>query len=92
MIPIKEIESGFVRYNGKVVPTNELKIQERFIYPENLHERYYAVGAFAHCSIIQKNDCYLDALQKKENLTQDDIRNYRKQISCNKSKEIHMYL
>lgn len=92
MIPIKEIESGFVRYNGRVVPTNELKIQERYIYPESLHERYYAVGAFAHCSIIQKNDCYLDALQKKENLTQDDIRNYRKQISRNKSKEIHMYL
>jgi serine/threonine-protein kinase len=92
MIPIKEIESGFVRYNGKVVPTNELKIQERYIYPENLQERYYAVGAFAHCSIIQKNDCYLDALQKKENSTQDDVRNYRKQISRNKSKEIHMYL
>lgn len=92
MIPVREIESGFVRYHGKVVPTNELKIQERYIYPENLHERYYAIGAFAHCSIIQKNDCYLDALQRKENLTQDDIKTFREHISRNKSKEIHMYL
>jgi len=92
MIPIREIESGFVRYNGKVVPTSELKIQERYLYPEDLHQRYYAIGVFAHCSIIQKNDCYLDLLQEKKKLTREDIKNYRKQITRNKSKELHMYL
>lgn len=92
MIPIREIESGFVRYNGKVIPTSKLKIQERYLYPEDLCQRYYAIGAFAHCSIIQKNDCYLESLQEKENLTREDIKNYRKQISRNKSKELHIYL
>lgn len=92
LIPIREIESGFVRYNGKVVPTSELKIQERYLYPEDLHQRYYAIGVFAHCSIIQKNDCYLDLLQEKKKLTREDIKNYRKQITRNKSKELYMYL
>ena len=90
-LPIRNIESGYVRYKDKVQPIHELQIQERYIYPDST-EKYFVIGAFAHCTIIQKNDGILDVLQKKFSLTRDDILSYRSNITKNKSREIYMYL
>lgn len=91
ILPIRDIESGYVRYKDKVQPIHELQIQERYIYPDST-EKYFVIGAFAHCTIIQKNDGILDVLQEKLSLTRDDILSYRSNITKNKSRELYMYL
>lgn len=45
IVPIDNITSGYVRYKGKVVNTNELDIQERYI-ETIIEDKYFFIGAF----------------------------------------------
>jgi eukaryotic-like serine/threonine-protein kinase len=90
-IPADDIESGYIRYKGKVYHMSELEIQERYIYPDE-QEKFYVIGAFASCTIISKNDKYIKKLQECEKLDRAKLVELKNKISENKSENIYMYL
>ncbi len=91
IVPISNIESGYIRYKGNVVPTRDLQIQERYIYAHD-KDNFFALGAFLQCSVIQENDPFISKLQENTFLTPDNIIELRNEISRKKAREILMYL
>jgi len=82
-----KIRSGYYRdTNGTVVNTDELVIEERFIYDET--DKYLAIGTSQQCSIIPKNDDNIEELQKNPELSKDIIIKLRNAISKNKTYEV----
>ena len=81
-------DSGYVRYNGKVIPVNELSIEYIYVN-EDGDEKYFVIGTNYQCSIYRKNDFYLQALQKHDVLNEDLIRKYKKLIRNNKHPYIY---
>lgn len=89
IIPVEKIQSGYVRIDGLVHKTKDLKIEERYIYNEY---NYMVLGAFHQCSVISKNDKHMRKLQEVVNLNKEIILELKKDISINKTYEVEMRL
>jgi serine/threonine-protein kinase len=89
IVPVKKIQSGYIKINGIINKTRDLKIEERSIYDGC---KYMAIGTCHQCSIISQNDEYLDELQEVENLDNELILQLRKDISKNKEFDVSMRL
>lgn len=89
IVPYNEISSGYVRYNGKVHKITDLNIQERFIGNDY---RIIAIAPFHSCATIDKNDEYLEELQKIKFLKEDNLYELKKQIHKNKTYDVFMRL
>lgn len=89
IVPIDKIESGYIKIDGKVFKTSELKVEERYIYNEY---KYIVLGTFHQCSIIEKNDLYIEKLQEKSTLNRELIIELKKNISQNKTHDVSMRL
>ena len=61
IVPYNDISSGYVRYNGKVKKVSELNIQERYVTNDY---KVIAIAPFHSCTIIEKNDRFLENLQE----------------------------
>ena len=83
LVPAFSIESGFVRYKGKVRKVEELEIKE-MDFTAFHEDKYLAIGTCFQSSIYQKNDPFLCELQLEEDLTKEKVLNYKKSISKNK--------
>lgn len=91
MVPAETTYSGYVRYKGKVYNTRDLKIEEIYIDTVT-KQKYYAVGTFAQCSTIIKNDCYLSEIQEFDELDRDKIYKLKQKIHENKHNDVYTYL
>ena len=91
MLPLSAINSGHVRYKGKVYKTDELNIKEIYVNPDN-KDRYFAIGTIFQCSIYFKNDNFLRTLQHNIPLSKELLLEYRKNISTNIRDEVFIYL
>lgn len=91
IVPIDNITSGYVRYKGKVVNTNELDIQERYI-ETIIEDKYFFIGAFHQCSMLSVNDKYLEKFQELDNITLEDLYILRQRIEQNKTHDVAMYI
>jgi len=85
IVPIKNVESGYVRYKDNVVSTQELKIQERYIYNDY---KIIVLAPFHSCSIIEKNDKFICEMQSKSPIVADDIYKLNKKIHMNRSRDV----
>lgn len=85
MVPIDEIEGGYVRYKGSVHKTSSLNIQERYIRNEY---KKIAIGPSSNCTIYSRNDVFLEALQKKDKLKSEDLFELKNQIHMNRPNEV----
>lgn len=88
IVPIEKVESGYIRYKGEVQSTAELDIEERYIHYDS--DRYFAIGAFQQCSVLMKNDKYINSLQSFDKLDSKTLINLVKQIRKNKSFDVSM--
>ncbi|UZW12848.1 protein kinase [Clostridium pasteurianum] len=90
VVPVGKIESGYIKIDGKVCKTSELKVEERYIY--NNEYKYMVLGTFHQCSIIAKNDLYIEKLQEESTLNRDIIIGLKRNISKNKTDDVEMRL
>lgn len=91
IIPVDKIPAGYIRYRGEVCSVSDLKIQERYIYP-NEKEKYFTIGAFHQCSIISKNDQYIEQIQEFDNLNEKILIELKRKISRNRTHDVTIYL
>lgn len=84
IVPYSAIESGYIRYSGRVHKTSDLKIQERFVSNEY---KVIAIAPFHSCTILEKNDEFLDNLQAIE-LQAEDLYKLKKQIHRNRAYDV----
>jgi serine/threonine-protein kinase len=89
IVPINSIASGFLRYKGKISDVGDLNIQERNC---SLDYKVIAIGPFHSCTIIEENDKFIEALQSKSPLTEDDVLELKKHIHRNRAYDIRMRL
>lgn len=89
ILPYNSISSGFVRYKGKVYKTSELKIQERYVGNDY---KIIAIAPFHSCTIIMRNDKFIEELQNLESLTSQDVRELKEKIHLNRTQDITMRL
>lgn len=82
IVPCSSIRSGYVRYKGKVHKVSDLNIQERYI--ENKYKAV-AIAPFHSCTVIEKNDKFLENLQKIDILKQEDICSLKEKIHRNRT-------
>ncbi len=87
MVPYSQICSGYVRYEDNVQKVSDLNIQERFI---GNNYKIIAIAPFHSCTIIGKNDKFLEELQNTKALQEDDIYNLKKKIHRNIADEIYI--
>lgn len=67
----------------------DLDIQERFIGNDY---KVIAIAPFHSCTIIDKNDKFLEKLQKKETLKSEDIYDLKEKIHMNRTYDVSMRL
>lgn len=91
IVPVENIYSGYIRYEGKVYNTNELEIEERYIYPID-RDKFLAIGAFHQSSIIEENDKYISGLQNYETLDNETILKLKREIRKNRPYDVAMHL
>lgn len=89
IVPYEAIESGYVRYKGKVQKIADLNIQERYV---GYDYKVIAIGPFNSCTIIKDNDIFLEKLQPKKMLQEKDIYELKEQIHKNKAYDVFMRL
>lgn len=89
IIPYKQVESGYVRYNGKVQNVSDLDIQERFVGNDY---RVIAIAPFHSCAILEENDKFLEELQKVDNLRAEDILTLKRKIHMNRAHDVSTML
>lgn len=89
IVPIDSIESGFVRYKGKVMDIHDLNIQERNTYNDY---KVIVIGPFHSCSIIKKNDKFICELQSKSPIVSNDILKLKEKIHMNRSQDVSLRL
>ena len=89
IVPYDAIASGYVRYKGKVQKVLDLDIQERYVGNDY---KVIAIAPFHSCSIIGKNDKYLEKLQKVEALKAEDIYALKEKIHMNRSYDVSIRL
>lgn len=89
IVPYDAIASGYVRYKGKVRKVTDLDIQERFIGNDY---KVIAIAPFHSCTIIDKNDKFLEKLQKVESLKSEDIYDLKEKIHMNRTYDVSMRL
>lgn len=85
IVPCSAIASGYVRYKGKVQKVSDLDIQERYIGNEY---KVIAIAPFHSCAIIEKNDRFLENLQKIDTLKSEDIYSLKEKIHRNRSYDV----
>ncbi len=85
IVPYSAIESGYVRYNGKVHKISDLKIQERFVSNDY---KVIAIAPFHSCTILGKNDKFLDNLQEVMELQPEHLYQLKKQIHRNRAHDV----
>ena len=82
------VESGYIRIDGKVIKTSEVKCD----YRDRLnHTKYYFIGTVWSCSIISKNDDILEEFQKND-ANKDEIMKLIKNIRKHKHEDVYMQL
>lgn len=89
IVPYNAIASGYVRYKDKVQRVLDLDIQERHIGNDY---KVIAIAPFHSCTIIGKNDRFLEELQKIETLKPEDIKALKQKIHMNRSRDVSMRL
>lgn len=89
IVPYTAIASGYVRYKDKVQRVLDLDIQERYIGNDY---KVIAIAPFHSCTIIGKNDRFLEELQKVETLKPEDIKALKQKIHMNRSRDVSMRL
>lgn len=89
IVPYERITSGYIRYKGKVYNSSDLNIQERFVGNDY---KVIAIAPFHSCSIIGKNDRFLEKLQTTEMLQDGDIYELKKNIHRNRTYDVSMRL
>lgn len=87
IVPINKISSGYVRYNGKVYEIPDLNIQERYIGNDC---RIIAIAPFHNCTVVDKNDSFLSAMQSIEALQEKDIYELKEKIHMRRSYDVSM--
>jgi len=85
IVPYEKTLSGYIRYNGKVHKISDLTIQERKIRNDY---KVIVIAPSHNCTIIPENDKFLEKLQCINELQQEDIRELKRKIYKNKSKEV----
>lgn len=80
LMPAFSIESGFVRYKGKVRKVEELEIKV-IDFKAFYDDQYVAIGTCFQSIIYQKNDLFLCKLQLESTLTKEKISNYKKALA-----------
>lgn len=87
MVPLEDIASGYVQYEGEVHAVKDLDIEERYgRWQED--ERYVAIGVKCHCVIRSKSDWILRDLQEISELTPADVEKAKRRSKKNISPEI----
>lgn len=89
IVPYEAISSGYIRYKGKVHDISDLKIQERFVGNDY---KVIAIAPFHSCTIIEKNDRFMEKLQTVESLQQQDIYELKEKIHMNRTYDVSMRL
>ena len=89
IVPYKAIASGYVRYKDKVQKISDLDIQERYMGDEY---KVIAIAPFHSCAIIEKNDRFLEEMQKIESLESEDIYALKEKIHMNRSYDVYKRL
>lgn len=89
IVPYDTISSGYVRYKSKVYDISDLKIQERFI---GNNYKVIAIAPFHNCTVIKKNDIFLERLQRIGNLKQEDLYDLKEKIHMNRTEDVYMRL
>lgn len=89
IVPYDAIASGYIRYKGKVQKISDLDIQERYVGNDY---RVIAIAPFHSCTIIEKNDIFLEKLQKVEELKSEDIYELKEKIHMNRTYDVSMRL
>ena len=89
IVPYEAIESGYVRYKGKVQKISDLNIQERYV---GYDYKVIAIGPFNSCTIIKDNDIFLEKLQQKKMLQEKDIYELKEKIHKNRAYNVSMRL
>ena len=78
-----------MRYKGKVQKVSELDIQERCV---EYDYKVIAIAPFHSCTIIDKNDRFLENLQKERALKSEDIYKLKKDIHMNRTHDVSLRL
>ena len=89
IIPCNTIESGYIRYKDKISKVSDLDIQLRCI---GNNYRIIAIAPFHSCTIIEKNDKFLEELQKIEVLSSKDIYELKEKIHRNRTYDVYTRL
>lgn len=89
IVPHDAIASGYVRYKGKVKKVSDLDIQERYVGNDY---KVIAIAPLHSCTIIEKNDRFLEKLQKVEVLKSEDIYELKEKIHMNRTNDVSMRL
>ena len=89
IVPYDAIASGYVRYKGKVHDISDLNIQERII---GNNYKVIAIAPFHNCTVIKKNDIFLERLQRVGNLKQEDLYDLKEKIHMNRTEDVYMRL
>lgn len=89
IVPYNAIASGYVRYKDKVQRVLDLDIQERYIGNDY---KVIAIAPFHSCTIIEKNDRFLEKLQKAQTLKPEDIYALKEKIHMNRSYDVSIRL
>ena len=85
IVPYEKTLSGYIRYNDKVHKISDLTVQERKIRNDY---KVIVIAPSHNCTIIPENDKFLEKLQCINELQQEDIRELKRKIDKNKSKEV----
>lgn len=89
IVPYDAILSGYVRYKGKVHEVSELNIQERFV---GNNYKVIAIAPFHSCTVIKKNDIYLEKLQSIGTLKEEYLFDLKEKIHMNRTDDVDMWL
>lgn len=89
IVPYNAIASGYVRYKDKVQRVLDLDVQERYIGNDY---KVIAIAPFHSCTIIEKNDRFLEKLQKVQTLKPEDIYALKEEIHMNRSYDVSIRL
>ena len=89
IVPYNAIASGYVRYKDKVQRVLDLDVQERCIGNDY---KVIAIAPFHSCTIIEKNDRFLEKLQKVQTLKPEDIYALKEEIHMNRSYDVSIRL
>ena len=66
-----------------------MDIQDRFVVNDY---RVIAIAPFHSCTILEKNDIFLNELQKVDTLKAEDIFTLRRKIHMNRADDVSMML